>query len=48
MSKKEEFKEFLRTKPELTEYIRNNEVTLQSLYEIYDVYGEDAEAWKPY
>ncbi len=48
MSKKEEFKEFLRTKPELTEYIRNNEVTLQSLYEIYDVYGNSEEAWKPY
>ena len=48
MSKKEEFKEFLRNKPELVEYIRNKEVTMQQFFEIYDIYGEDSEAWKPY
>jgi len=48
MSKKEEFKEFIRNKPELTEYIKNKEMTMQSFYEIFDVYGSDEEAWKPY
>lgn len=48
MSKKEEFKEFIRNKPELVEYIKNKEMTMQSFYEIYDVYGSDAEAWRPY
>ena len=48
MSKKDEFKEFIRQKPELVEYIKNNEMTLQSFYEIYDVYGNSEDAWKPY
>ena len=48
MSKKEEFKEFIRNKPELVEYIKNKEMTLQSFYEIYDIYGNDAKAWQPY
>lgn len=48
MSKKEEFKEFIRTKPELVEYIKNKEMTLQSFYEIFDVYGNDEKAWNPY
>ncbi len=48
MSKKEEFKEFIRSKPELVEFIKNKEMTLQSFYEIYDVYGEDEKAWEPY
>ena len=48
MSKKEEFKEFIRNKPELVEYIKNKDMTLQGFYEIYDVYGDDESAWKPY
>ena len=48
MSKKEEFKEFIRNKPELVEYIKNKEMTLQSFYELYDIYGSDENAWKPY
>ena len=48
MSKKEEFKDFIRNKPELVEYIKNKEMTMQQFYEIYDVYGESEEAWKPY
>ena len=48
MSKKEEFKEFIRNKPELVEYIKSNEMTMQKFYEIYDVYGNDENAWRPY
>lgn len=48
MSKKEEFKEFIRNKPELVEYIKNKDMTMQGFYEIFDVYGSDENAWKPY
>ena len=48
LNKKEEFKNFLRSRPHLVEYIKNKEMTLQTFYEIYDVYGENEEAWKPY
>ena len=48
MGKKEEFKEFVRSKPELVEYIKNKEMTMQGFYELYDIYGSDEEAWKPY
>lgn len=48
MSKKDEFKEFIRNRPELVEYIKNKEMTMQGFYEIYDVYGTDENAWKPY
>ena len=48
MSKKDEFKEFIRTKPELVEYIKNKDMTMQGFYEIYDIYGDNEEAWKPY
>ena len=48
MSKKEEFKEFIRNKPELVEYIKNDEMTMQKFYEIYDIYGTDENAWKVY
>ena len=48
MSKKDEFKEFIRTRPELVKYIKNKDMTLQGFYEIYDIYGADENAWKPY
>ena len=48
MNKKELFKEFIKNKPELVEFIKNKEMTMQQFYEIYDVYGENEKAWKPY
>ena len=48
MSKKDDFKEFIRNKPELVQYIKNKDMTMQGFYEIYDVYGDSEEAWKPY
>ena len=48
MNKKEEFKDFIRSKPELVNYIKNKEMTMQGFYEIYDVYGDNEEAWAPY
>lgn len=44
---KEEFKIFARKHPELINAINNN-TSWQKLYEIYDIYGEDENIWKPY
>ena len=39
--KQEEFKNFVRTKPELIKYVQNGKMTWQKFYEMYDLYGED-------
>lgn len=46
--KKEEFKEFVKKNPILLKYIKNNEMTWQKFYEMYDLYGEDENVWKDY
>ncbi len=48
MSKKEEFKLFLQSKPELVKYIKNKEMSIQDFYEVYDIYGDNEKAWMPY
>lgn len=48
MDKKEEFKKFINNHPELTKYIKNKEMTMQSFYELYDVYGSDSNIWDKY
>ena len=48
MDKKEEFKIFVRENPRLLKYVKNGEMTWQKFYEIYDIYGQDEEAWKDY
>ena len=48
MSKKEEFKEFVRKNPRLITFVKNGEMTWQKFYEIYDIYGENTDAWKNY
>ena len=45
---KEDFKKFVRNNPKLIKYIKNKEMTWQSFYEIYDMYGENNEIWKQY
>ena len=46
--KKEEFKEFVRKNPSLIKYVKNNEMTWQKFYEMYDLYGEDNSVWNEY
>lgn len=46
MSKKEQFKLFASLHPELVSFIKRGETTWQDLYEIYDIYGEEENAWK--
>lgn len=48
MNKKDEFKEFVKKNPKLVKYIKDGSKTWQNFYEIYDLYGEDKEAWKEY
>ena len=45
---KENFKIFAKAHPELLNYIKSGEMTWQKFYEIYDIYGEEERAWKPY
>lgn len=46
--KKDEFKEFVRKNPRLITYVKNNEMTWQKFYEMYDLYGESNDVWKDY
>ena len=49
MDKKLAFKEFAKKHVELIDYLKNNPtMSWQKLYEIYDIYGEDENVWKPY
>ena len=46
MDKLDKFKEFIQNKPFLREKVNNKETTWQSLYETYDLFGEDADVFK--
>lgn len=48
MSKKDDFRSFIKTKPELIDYVNSGEMTWQKFYEIYDLYGNDRSAWDKY
>ncbi len=48
MSKINEFKSFVKDNPRLIKYVKNNEMTWQKFYEIYDLYGNSNDAWKDF
>ncbi len=48
MDKKDSFKLFAKTHPELISSVKSGEASWQKLYEIYDIYGEDDRAWNTY
>lgn len=48
MNKKEEFKDFVKKNPSLIKHIKTGEMSWQKYYEIYDLYGEEENAWKDY
>ena len=45
---KEKFKTFVKNNPSLIDYVKNNHVSWQSLYEVYSLYGEDDKVWDKY
>lgn len=45
---KEEFKAFVRTKPELASYVSSGKMTWQKFYELWSLYGDDDKIWKEY
>lgn len=45
---KETFKIFVKNHPELLTRVRNQEMTWQGFYEMYDMYGENNEIWNQY
>lgn len=48
MTKIDNFKEFVRKNPKLVKFVKNGDSSWQKFYEIYDLYGEDENAWKEY
>jgi len=48
MSKLDDFKKFVSNHPEFVDYVRDNNVTWQTFYELYDMYGEDEKIWSKY
>lgn len=48
MDKKEAFKNFVKDNPVLVKYIKDGSMSWQKFYEIYDIYGNDSNAWKDY
>ena len=45
---KEEFKTFVRKKPELVKFVNSGEMTWQKFYEQWTLYGEDDKVWSDY
>lgn len=45
---KEEFKSFVRKRPNLATYVRNNNTSWQNLYELFILYGENSSVWDNY
>ncbi len=48
MSKLDDFKLFVRDNPKLINYVKNDSMTWQKFYEIYDLYGKDSDVWSKY
>lgn len=45
---RDNFIKFVRANPSLVDYVKANNVTWQSLYEVYALYGEDSSVWNKY
>ena len=48
MNNKDNFKLFVKDHPELIDYVKDDRMTWQKFYEIYNIYGNDNKAWAPY
>ena len=45
---KEDFKRFIRSNPNLIDYVNSGKKTWQEFYEMYDIYGESSNIWDKY
>lgn len=45
---KEDFKRFVRSHPELIQYVNSGNMSWQKFYEMYDIYGENNSVWLKY
>ena len=48
MNKKTNFKEFVKNNPSLLKFVKEEKMTWQKFYEMYDLYGENHEVWNEY
>lgn len=48
MNKLDEFKLFIKNNPNFANYIKDDSMTWQKFYELYDMYGEDSSIWDEY
>lgn len=48
MTKIDNFKLFVKNNPNLITYAKNNTMSWQKFYELYDLYGEDNNVWNEY
>lgn len=48
MDKMTSFKEFVKENPILVKYVKNDNMTWQKFYELFDLYGRDDNVWKDY
>lgn len=45
---KDDFKRFVRSHPELINYVNSGNMSWQKFYEMYDIYGENNSIWLKY
>lgn len=45
---KNDFKRFVRSHPELINYVNSGKMSWQKFYEMYDIYGENNSVWLKY
>ncbi|MBE6159975.1 MAG: hypothetical protein E7157_02885 [Lactobacillales bacterium] len=48
MDKKTSFKEFVKKNPSLLTFVKEEKMTWQKFYEMYDLYGESDDIWNEY
>lgn len=48
MTNIDDFKSFVKKNPKLINYVRNNTMSWQKFYELYDLYGDDNSIWEEY
>ena len=48
MARMDDFKSFVKKNPNLINYVKNDTMSWQKFYELYDLYGEDENIWGDY